>query len=223
MRILIIDDNIELTKLIKKSLESFGFLVDLANNGEEGEIKSFITVYDCILLDLSLPDKDGIDILNFLRQSNICTPVIILTARTQAEEKALGLDQGADDYIEKPFQLIELRARIHAVIRRYHGRSSPIIDLGVLAIHPSSRKAYIDQQPFSLSSKEFDILEYLAERYPSIVSAEEIIEHVYDENFDPFSSVLRVHLANLRKKIKYVSNRNILKTERGKGYYLCLD
>lgn len=223
MRILIIDDNIELTKIIKKSLENFGFLVDFASHGEEGEFKAFTTTYDCILLDLSLPDKDGMEILNFLRQNNIVSPVIILTARTQVEEKALSLDQGADDYIEKPFQLIELRARIQAVIRRYHGRFSPIINLGLLKIHPSSRKAYIDQHPLTLSSKEFDILEYLGERYPSIVSTEEIIEHIYDENFDPFSSVLRVHLANLRKKLKQVSNRNILKTERGKGYYLCLD
>lgn len=223
MRLLIIEDTIDLAINMKKGLENFGFQVDVAHTGEDGEEKATINSYDCILLDLNLPDKDGMEILASLRTSAKALPIVIISARDQVEEKTLGLDQGADDYITKPFQLAELRARIQAVIRRYHGRSNPLITLGSLSIHPASRKAYVLEEELSLSSKEFDILEYLAERYPSVVSAEEIVEHVYDEDFDPFSSVLRVHLTRLRRKLKDAAHKDVLMTIRGKGYYLCVD
>lgn len=223
MRLLIIEDTVDLARNMKKGLEQYGFQVDVAHTGNDGEEKAYVTPYDCILLDLNLPDKDGLEILASLRCANNMQPIVIISARDQLEEKTLGLDQGADDYITKPFQMAELRARIQAVIRRYHGRSNPYIQLGELTIHPASRKAYVCQQELPLSSKEFDILEYLAERHPSVVSAEEIVEHVYDEDFDPFSSVLRVHLTRLRKKLKDAADKDVLMTIRGKGYYLCID
>lgn len=223
MRLLIIEDSIALSRTMKEGLEEFGFQVDVSYNGLEGEQKAYVTAYDCILLDLNLPDKDGIEILKFLRSHDISVPVVILTARDQIEEKALGLDQGADDYITKPFQLVELRARIQAVIRRSHGRSNPLITLGYIKIHPASRKVYVQDQLVALSSKEFDILEYIAERHPAVVSAEEIVEHVYDEDFDPFSSVLRVHLTRLRRKLKDAAQKDILLTIRGKGYHICVE
>lgn len=223
MRLLIIEDSIELASLMKAGLEEYGFQADVASTGLEGEEKAYVTSYDCILLDLNLPDKDGIEILKFLRSSDVQIPVVIITARDQIEEKTLGLDQGADDYITKPFQMAELRARIHAVIRRYHGRSHPLITIGCLQIHPASRKVYVKNQEISLSAKEFDILEYIAERHPAVVSAEEIVEHVYDEEFDPFSSVLRVHLTRLRKKLRDGASQELLANIRGKGYYLCVD
>lgn len=223
MRLLIIEDTIALLHMMKEGLEALGFQVDTAETGLDGEQKAYITSYDCILLDLNLPDKDGIEILRFLRTNDILTPVVIITARDQIEQKTLGLDQGADDYITKPFQLAELRARIQAVIRRYHGRTNPLISIGCLRIHPASRKVCINEQEVALSSKEFDILEYIAVKHPAIVSAEEIVEHVYDEDFDPFSSVLRVHLTRLRRKLKDAAQQDILITIRGKGYYLCVE
>lgn len=220
MRLLIIEDNIELSRSMKTGLEKAGFHVDVSYTGVEGEERAYVNGYDAILLDLNLPDKDGIDILKFLRKSNIETPVIIITARDEIEERALGLDLGADDYLTKPFQLLELRARVQAVIRRFHGRTNPLITIGRLMINPAARTAEIDGKSLALVAKEFDILEYIATRHPAVVSSEEIGEHVYNEEFDPFSSVLRVHLTRLRKKLFTAAGHEVLITTRGKGYSL---
>jgi len=132
MRLLVIEDNIELSNSMKKGLENMNFKVDISNTGEEGEEKASINEYDVILLDLNLPDTDGIEVLKYLRKKSIDTPIIIITARDNVSDLAIGLDNGADDYITKPFQLLEVRARIHAVIRRFHGRTNPIINIGTL-------------------------------------------------------------------------------------------
>lgn len=222
MRLLIIEDNIDFSLTMKDGLEKENFYVDVANTGYDGEEKAFINEYDAILLDLNLPDKDGLEILSYLRTSGNKTPIVIISAREEIEERAKGLDLGADDYLVKPFQLLELRARIHAVIRRYHGRTNPMIQIGDLVINPASRTAVYKDYKIPLATKEFDILEYIASKHPSVISAEEIAEHVYDENFNPFSSVLRVHLARLRKKLNEASDQDILQTIRGKGYHLCI-
>ncbi len=221
MRLLIIGDHKELADSMKAGLEKNGFSVDVAYYGEDGEELAFVNSYDCILLDLNLPDKDGIDILRFLRKENIASPVIIVTARDEVEQRAMGLDLGADDYISKPFELLELRARVQAVIRRFHGRTNPILQVGALTIYPDRRIAEYGGKAITLSAKEFDVLEYLAMRHPAIVSSEEIVEHVYNEEFDPFSSVLRVHLTRLRRKLMDASEKELLITHRGKGYSLC--
>ena len=223
MRLLIIEDNIELADSMKIGMEKYGFSVDAANFGKDGEQLAFVNSYDCVLLDLNLPDKDGIDILRFLRKENISAPVIIVTARDEVEQRALGLDLGADDYISKPFELLELRARVQAVIRRFHGRTNPVLQIGDLTIYPDKRVAEYASNPVTLSAKEFDVLEYLAMRHPAVVSSEEIVEHIYNEEFDPFSSVLRVHLTRLRRKLSDISGKEILITHRGKGYSLCED
>ena len=218
MRLLIIEDNLELVLVMKKSLENTGFKVDYSILGIEGEEKAYVNKYDAILLDLNLPDKDGFDILKFLRANEIITPVMIITARDEVRNRSKGLDMGADDYIIKPFSITELISRIHAVIRRFHGRTNPKLQIGSLIINPMERKVLICNTAVSLSAKEFDILLCIAQRSPSIVSSEEIAEHIYDEDFDPFSSVLRVHLANLRKKLIAGGGKDILKTVKGKGY-----
>lgn len=221
MRILIIEDNRELAISVKKGLEREKFLVDLAFSGVEGEEKAYVNTYDVVLLDLNLPDKDGLSILHFLRESEVDLPIIITTARDEIEERAKGLDFGADDYLVKPFELLELVARIRAVIRRFHGRTSPNIKIGQLMIDPVKRLASYNDIEIYLKPKEFDILLCIAQKHPAVISTEEIAEHVYDENFDPFSSVLRVHLARLKKQLVQTSNKELLKTIRGKGYQLC--
>lgn len=221
MRVLIIEDHVALSMNMKKGLEGYGFFVDVANDGTTGEDKIYCNAYDVILLDLNLPDKDGIEILQFLRKEMINVPVFIVSARDDVLQRTQGLDAGADDYIVKPFQMVELRARIQAVIRRYHGRSNPLIKVGDLMIDPSARKVHIKDQPIELAAKEFDILEYIASKHPAIVSSEELIEHVYDEDYNPFSSVLRVHLARLKKKLSVACGYEVLLNIRGKGYYLC--
>ncbi|WP_290061943.1 response regulator transcription factor [Paraclostridium bifermentans] len=223
MRLLVIEDNIELSNSMKKGLENMNFKVDISNTGEEGEDKASINEYDVILLDLNLPDTDGIEVLKYLRKKSIDTPIIIITARDNVSDLAIGLDNGADDYITKPFQLLEVRARIHAVIRRFHGRTNPIINIGTLKLNPVNRTVYIDDKEVILAIKEFDILEYICYKHPAVVSSEEIVEHVYDENFDPFSSVLRVHISRLKNKLKNIQGQEVLVNVRGKGYCLCVE
>ncbi len=221
MRLLIIEDDQELALVMMKGLEEGGFIVDVSNTGIEGEEKALANGYDAILLDLNLLDKDGLDVLAFLREQELHTPIIIISARHKVAERARGLNSGADDYIIKPFDFVELKARIQAVIRRSYGRTKNEINIGRVRIDPNMRKAYVDEFEISLSAKEFDIHEYLASRYPDVVSSEDIVEHVYDEFFDPFSSVLRVHIANLRKKLTAVGGEGLLVTVKGKGYRLC--
>ncbi|WP_010293401.1 response regulator transcription factor [Clostridium senegalense] len=223
MRLLIIEDNIELANSMKIGLEKMGFIIDVSNTGEDGEEKASVNEYDAILLDLNLPDIDGLEILRYLRKTMVSTPVIIITARDETSQLALGLDTGADDYITKPFQLLELRARIQAVIRRFHGRTNPIINIGELKLNPITRTVEIKNKPVILAIKEFDILEYICYRNPAIVSSEEIAEHIYDESFDPFSSVLRVHIARLKKKLNNAYGKDVLVNIRGKGYVLCVE
>lgn len=220
MRLLIIEDNIELALVVKKSLENNGFIIDMSNTGISGEEKAYVNSYDAILLDLNLPDKDGFEILQYLRKNDVNTPVLIITAREDVGNRSKGLDMGADDYIIKPFSITELTSRIYAVIRRFHGRTNPELVIGELTINPQTRKVYIKENEVVLSAKEFDILLCIAQRSPAIVSSEEITEHVYDEYYDPFSSVLRVHLANLRKKLTMQGGTNIMRTVKGKGYVI---
>ena len=221
MRLLVIEDNIPLAISLKTNFEKSNFKVDIENTGTDGEEKAYVNSYDVILLDLNLPDKDGLEILKFLRKSEVDTPVIIITARDEIEQRVYGLDLGADDYVTKPFQLTELRARIQAVIRRFHGRTRPEIIIGSLRINPLNRSVFYGNVPLILKAKEFDILEYIASCHPAVVSSEEIAEHVYSEDFDPFSSVLRVHIARLKKALLTVAGKEIMTTIRGKGYYLC--
>ena len=220
MRLLIIEDDKPLSNEMKTGLERQGFTVDIANTGLEGEEKAYVTDYDAVLLDLNLPDKDGMDILVFLRNNGRNMPVLIVSARDAVKERSAGLDLGADDYIVKPFDFTELASRIRAVIRRFYGRTSPQITIGGLSVNPATRTAVWENEKIPLSAKEFDILLYLAECYPKVVSGEEIIEHTYEEEFDLLSSVLRVHISNLRKKMQAASGQNLLITVKGKGYYL---
>lgn len=221
MRVLVVEDNRELALSVKKGLEQESISVDVAYDGESGEEKAFINSYDGILLDLNLPKKDGLTVLQSLRAEEVESPVIIITARDEIEERAKGLDFGADDYLVKPFELLELKARIRAVIRRYHGRALPQILIGALKIDPLGRRVSYQKTEVLLKPKEFDILLCIAQRHPAVVSSEEISEHVYDEDFDPFSSVLRVHLARLKKKLAEAAEKEVLKTIRAKGYQLC--
>lgn len=220
MRLLIIEDQVALATLMKQRLEEYGYACDVAYNGCEGEWKGSITLYDAILLDLNMPDMDGFEVLKSWRTQNIETPVLIVSARNEVAQRIQGLSLGSDDYIVKPFEFDELHARIQAVIRRYHGRVNPEITIGHLTIHPSTRQVYIDETMILLSAKEFDILEYIALKHPHFVSSEEIVDHVYNEAYDPFSSVIRVHLANIRKKLM-VQGTSLLQNSKGKGYYLC--
>ena len=220
MRLLIIEDDIQLADEMKIGLARQGFTVDIANTGLDGAEKAYVTDYDAVLLDLNLPDKDGLEILSYLRSHDRNMPVLVVSARDAIKDRASGLDLGADDYIVKPFDFVELTSRIRAVVRRFYGRTNPQITIGSLSINPASQTALWKNDVIPLSAKEFDILLYLAEKHPEIVSSENIIEHTYNEDFDLFSSVLRVHISNLRKKLQAASGQNLLITIKRKGYCL---
>lgn len=222
MRLLVIEDNRELADLMKEKLSGFGYVCDVAYDGEDGDLKISDNDYDAVLLDLNLPDRDGFCLLEDWRDRGLSVPVLIVTARGELEQRVKGLRLGSDDYITKPFEFVELDARIQAVIRRFRGRANPAIIIGGLSIDPATRHVTLDGQEIPLSAKEFDILEYLASCHPRIISNEELAEHVYDEDFDPFSGVIRVHMANIKKKLK-TGGTSILCNEKGKGYYLCLE
>lgn len=220
MRLLIIEDSEEIVNCIKIELEKIGICVDTATSGFEGEEKAYVNEYDIIILDIGLPDKNGIEILKYLRKESIDTPVMILTGCDERKMLIQGLEIGADDYLIKPIQMEEIVARVRAIIRRYNKKSNPDIKIGNLVVNTSTRIALYNNKKLELTIKEFDILEYLAMKFPAVISSEEILEHVYNEYFNPFSSVLRVHITKLRKKLEKASGREILITTRGKGYSL---
>lgn len=222
MRLLIIEDEKELAEALERGLTSLGYAVDLAFDGLDGEQKAAATSYDVIILDLNLPIINGIDVCRYLRHSGCTSAILMLTARSQISDRTLGLDTGADDYMVKPFAFDELRARIQALLRRSYGHKNPVISLGKLYIDPAARIARYDEMNIILTAREFDILEYMAYKHPSVVSAEEIMEHIWDDEIDPFSNAVRVHIANLKGKLKKVSGRPVIETIVGVGYKLCI-
>lgn len=219
MRLLIIEDNKSLADLLEKELKEY--VVQVCYTGNEGEEEAYVSNYEAIILDLNLPGKNGLNILRFLRENDIETPVLILTAQNETSECAAGLNLGADDYLTKPFELIELRARLRAIIRRNHGKSSSTIVIGNMVINQLERSVQIDGEELELTPKEFDILSYLAEKFPKIVSSEELIESIYNDSLPPDSSVLRVHLSRLKKKLNEKANSEKLRTIHSRGYVLC--
>ena len=223
MRVLIVEDNEPLAKSMAASLCAKGMCAETTNIiAEASELLSY-TAYDVVLLDLNLPDGDGLDVLRELRAREDTTPVIAVTARDAPAQRTGGLDLGADDYVVKPFDLDELAARIRAVARRARGRANPTIEVAGLRIDPATRQAtaLATDQAVPLTAREFDILEELASRAPHVVSESELIEHVWGDSLDPFSSVVRVHMSRLRTKLRAALGHDALKTVRGKGWSLC--
>lgn len=219
MRLLIIEDNVNLVESMKQGLGEFQ--IDISHDGLDGEVMALTHEYDAIVLDLNLPSKDGLEVLKALRNENLSVPIIILSARGALKDRMLGLDLGADDYLTKPFEIAELKSRLHALIRRSFGRAHSLINVSGLSLNPLSRTVTYNDEILELKAKEFDILECIMLRHPEVVSSEMIAEHVYDDSYDPFSSVLRVHIARLRKKLNDVRGEDFLVNIRGKGNYLC--
>ena len=215
MKILIVEDQDELRSLVRKFLEKNGYLIDEADDGEKGLDLILTNGYDCILLDLNLPKIDGVDIAKRMKEDGIVTPIIMLTARSQIYDKLTGFDSGADDYITKPFDMKELLARIKAVMSR--GKSKGVnIAFGKYEVFPEKNLVKIAKKDVILSNKEMGVLEYLLQNNDRIISAEELLEHVWDSEVDMFSNTVKTHIKTLRQKID--PNKRYIKTVRGKGY-----
>ena len=218
MRILIVEDEPTLRKLEKNYLEKKGFVVDEVENGLEAISKISINSYDCVLLDLNIPEKDGIKVSKELREKGNQTPIIMVTARSQIYNKLEGFDSGADDYITKPFDMKELVARINAVIKRSSINNEEVLEIGNMVVHPEKNIVIKEENEIEISNKEMGILEYLLRNKGKIISSEELLEHVWDSNVDMFTDTVKTHIKTLRKKID--SKKKIIKTVRGKGYVI---
>lgn len=218
MRILVVEDERRLNNIIKMGFIEDGFAVDAAFDGEEGQYLAESEDYDLIVLDLMLPKIDGIEVCKNLRKKEIKTPILMLTARSTTEDKVKGLDSGADDYITKPFSFVEFRSRVHALIRRSHQESSPVLQINGLTLDPLKHKVTRDGKDISLTPKEFSILELLMRHKGEVVTRTMIIEHVWDYDFDGMSNVVDVFVVTLRKKIDSGFKEKLIKTVHGVGY-----
>ncbi|MGE4547450.1 MAG: response regulator transcription factor [Desulfurella sp.] len=218
MRLLIVEDEKTLANLIKKGFEEEGFAVDVAYDGEDGLYFAQNNVYDAIVLDIMLPIIDGISLLKKLRDQNNSTPVIMLTAKDTLKDKVLGLDSGSDDYLTKPFSFEELLSRTKAIIRRRYATSSPIITIDDLEIDTAKKTVKRANMTIELSAKEYALLEFLAVNKNKVVSRSEIIEHLYNEDFDLDSNIIDVFINKLRNKIDRNFDKKLIHTMRGMGY-----
>ena len=222
MRILVIEDNEKLAKSLKKGLEQEGYAADYVLDGEAGERRISLKqyVYDAVILDLMLPKKNGIDVCKSWRSQNIVIPVLILTARDTTGDKITGLDSGADDYLVKPFDNEELLARLRALLRRPHQALANILTAGNLTLNPVTKKITCKGVDLALSLKEFTLLEYFMRNPNQVLSREQIMEHVWNYDFNSFANIVDAHVKNLRKKLSQVHYEQVLETVRGMGYRL---
>jgi two-component system response regulator PhoP len=221
MRVLIIEDEGRLAENVARSLrESAGYAVDVSLDGEEGAFMAESNPYDLVILDLMLPKLDGLSVLQRLRDAGSVTPVLVLTARDEKESIVTLLNAGADDYVAKPFDLGELLARAKALIRRGKGQSAAVLKVGDLEINTADLSVRRKGRLVTLTAMEYRVLEYLAHRPGAVVSKTELLEHLYDFNWERFSNVIEVYVSGLRRKLEDSGDSRLIHTLRGQGYML---
>jgi len=214
MRLLVVEDDPDLNRQLVEALTESGYVVDKAFDGEEGHFLGDTEPYDAVVLDLGLPIMDGVSILEQWRRDDRKMPVLILTARDRWSDKVAGFDAGADDYVSKPFHMEEVLARIRALLRRNTGHATSEIECGPLTIDTKGARATVDGKAMKLTSLEYRLLAYLVHHKGRVVSRTELVEHLYDQDFDRDSNTIEVFVGRLRKKLGI----DLLKTVRGLGY-----
>jgi DNA-binding response OmpR family regulator len=221
MRILIVDDEPNLLGRLRQVISALKYDVDTARDGDQALDKIFDSRYDLIILDIMLPGKDGLSVLKSIRKANIGTPVLMLTAKGEVADRIKGLDQGADDYLAKPFSVAELLARMRALFRRSSEHGVPVLQVGDIHLNTITREVTKGAGPVNLTPKEFAILEFLLYNKNRAVSRFILAEHVWGEDFDPFtmSNYIDVHIKNLRQKIGDTGG-TLIRTIRGIGYII---
>ena len=221
MRILLIEDDRKIASFIKKGLTAEGFAVDLAFDGEDGYHLALTEPYDAAIVDIMLPKRDGLSIIQELRQRRIQTPVIILSAKDKIDDRVKGLQSGGDDYLTKPFAFSELLARVQALIRRASGAGEPTrLEYKGLSMNLLSREILRDGEAIDLQPLEYSLLEYLLRNAERVVSKTMIMEHVWNYNFDPQTNVVEARICKLRDKIDKTAGKKLIHTVRGVGYVL---
>ena len=214
MRVLVVEDEPDLRRLLEQALREEGYAVDVAGDGKTGLYKATTWDYDAVVLDLMLPGMNGWDVLARLRAAAKPVPVLILTARDGLADRVRGLDTGADDYLVKPFALVELHARLRALIRRSAGQASPRIEIDGVVIDTAARTVVQYDEPVHLTAREYSLVEMLALRRGQVVTRTDLYAHLFDEEEDSFSNLLDVHVSNVRKKL----GKDFIQTRRGYGY-----
>jgi two-component system, OmpR family, response regulator len=218
MKILLIEDEKKIASFIRKGLEAEGFVVDVSHDGNEGFTIATIRPYDVIILDIMLPGRDGLSILRSLRERKMAVPVILLTARSELNERLEGLNLGADDYLTKPFYIEELIARLHVVTRRASGASQSILSIDDLTINLLTREVSRGNRKIELTAREFELLEHLARSPGRVLTRPQICERVWNYDFDPGTNLVEVYIQRLRKKLEAGSEKKLIETIRGVGY-----
>ncbi len=209
---------VEVANFVQAGLKEQGFVVDYCDNGDEGYLRALDNIYDAIVLDVMVPGLDGLSILKQLRQKGRNAPVILLTARNELDDRLAGLNLGADDYIAKPFFVEELAARIHAVVRRSVGDCQNLLSVGSLKLNRIMREVTCNQQAIELTSREFNLLEYLMRSPKRVFTRTQIIEHVWGYDFNPNTNVVDVCIQRIRKKIDPIDQAGWIESIRGVGY-----
>lgn len=220
MRILVVEDEKKLASFIRKALQSEAFAVDVLHNGNEVLASAAATAFDVIVLDIMLPGRDGLSVLRQLREHRIATPVLLLTARSEVNERVEGLDAGADDYLGKPFVLAELCARIRALGRRTGENKSIELRIGDLTLDTTTHKARRGKKNIDLAAREYRLLEFLMRNSGRICGRMAIVESVWDYDFDPGTNLVDVYVKRLREKIDADFEPKLLQTVRGMGYVM---
>jgi two-component system copper resistance phosphate regulon response regulator CusR len=218
MRLLLVEDDSRIARFVAKGLREQAYAVDIAGTGDDALYQAEINTYDLIILDVMLPGRDGFEVCRALRKSGLRTPILMLTARDGVDDRIKGLDQGADDYLTKPFEFGELLARLRALLRRSGELRPPKITVADLVIDTAAQTAARAGRSISLTTKEFALLEYLARNAGRVVGRAEIAEHVWDESFDPFSNLIEVYVNRLRGKVDSGFGTPLIHTRRGAGY-----
>lgn len=216
MRILVVEDEPNLLRQLKSGLEAAGYAVDTAADGEDGLYLGSTETYDAVILDLGLPEIDGLTVLDRWRKDGRAMPVLVLTARDSWSDKVAGLDAGADDYLAKPFQTEELIARLRALIRRAAGKATSELVAGSVRLDTRSGRVSLNGEPVKLTAQEFKLLSYLMHHKGKVISRTELIEHIYDQDFDRDSNTIEVFITRIRKKL----GSDLISTTRGLGYSL---
>lgn len=216
MRVLVVEDDVNLNRQLKDALTEAGYVVDVAMDGEEGHYLGDTEPYDAVVLDIGLPQMDGLSVLEEWRRAGRAMPVLLLTARDRWSDKVQGIDAGADDYVAKPFHMEELLARLRALVRRAAGHASNEIVAGAVRLDARSGRVTVNGQAVKLTSHELRLLSYLMHHKGKVISRTELTEHLYDQDFDRDSNTIEVFVGRLRKKLP----DDCIQTVRGLGYQI---
>lgn len=220
MRLLVVEDDLPLQRLLTKVLASRSFAVDSTSYGNKAIRLAEENNYDLIILDRMLPDTDGVRVCRSLREDEIASPVLMMSVKSEVEHRVHGLNQGADDYLPKPFSMDELLARVNSLVRRSStGSPNPVIEIGPIRLDQNTRKVKAYSRTLKLTAREFMILEYLMRRVGKAVSRDELMEHAWDLSFDSFSNVIEVYMYYLRQKLAHAGvSKGFIRTVHGVGY-----